>query len=452
MSLRTVSRGPTDAGERALAPDLARGFMLLFIALANTVWYLWAAPMGGLSAHPEPEGALDSVAQFFTIVAVDGRSYPMFAFLFGYGMVQLARRQEAAGASVKDVAGLLRRRNLWLLVFGLVHALLLWMGDVLGAYGLAGLLLGWLFLRRRDTTLLVWAGVLTGLMLLLSAASLVGLALMPADQPAMEGPGMDDMAFNIGNPSILGAAIGRLSVWPLLVFGQGLLGMAVPAAILLGYWAARRRILEEPGHHLVLLRRTAVVGISLGWLGGLPSALVQVGAWDLSAAQGAMLSLPHMVTGLACGVGYVALIALVAHRIQAGDRSPGVVVTALSATGKRSLSAYLAQSVLCAPVLTAWGLGVAAYLSPWSMFLFAVGVWLTTVVGAYALERAGRRGPAEVLLRRLAYRRTTREPAAGAPAPEATAPPESPGAPSADGGGGPLTAPGEGMGQERTTP
>ncbi len=38
MSGHTVSRGPVDAGERALAPDLARGFMLLFIALANTAW------------------------------------------------------------------------------------------------------------------------------------------------------------------------------------------------------------------------------------------------------------------------------------------------------------------------------------------------------------------------------------------------------------------------------
>jgi uncharacterized protein len=37
------------------------------------------------------------------------------------------------------------------------------------------------------------------------------------------------------------------------------------------------------------------------------------------------------------------------------------------------------------------------------MAAFAVGVWLATVVGADAMERAGRRGPAEVLLRRLTY-------------------------------------------------
>lgn len=405
MSGHTVFRGPVGAGERALAPDLARGFMLLFIALANTVWYLWALPGSGGGVHPEPGGALDRIAQFVVVMAVDMRSYPMFAFLFGYGMVQLARRQEAAGSSVRDVDALLRRRGLWLLAFGFVHALLLWMGDILGAYGLAGLLLGWLFLRRRDSTLLVWAGVFTGLAALLAAFSLLGLAFMPADAPSSAAFSMDQTAANIGDASILGAALGRVVAWPLVTVGQGLLGMVVPAAILLGYWAARRRILEEPGGHPGLLRWTAVLGIGVGWLGGLPLALTQIGVWDLSPAQAGMLTMPHMVTGLACGLGYVALIALAAHRIQGRGRGPGAVVTALSATGKRSLSAYLAQSVLCAPVLAAWGLGLGGELTSWSMALFGVGVWLVTVAASYALERAGRRGPAEVLLRRLAYRR-----------------------------------------------
>ncbi len=405
MSGHTVSRGPAGAGERALAPDLARGFMLLFIALANTVWYLWALPGSGGGVHPEPSGALDRIAQFVVVMAVDMRSYPMFAFLFGYGMVQLARRQEAAGSSVRDVNALLRRRSLWLVALGFVHALLLWMGDILGAYGLAGLLLGWLFLRRRDATLLVWAGVFTGLAALLAAFSLLGLAFMPADAPSSAAFSMDQTAANIGDASILGAALGRVVAWPLVTVGQGLLGMVVPAAILLGYWAARRRILEEPGGHPGLLRWTAVLGIGVGWLGGLPLALTQIGVWDLSPAQAGMLTMPHMVTGLACGLGYVALIALAAHRIQGRGRGPGAVVTALSATGKRSLSAYLAQSVLCAPLLAAWGLGLGGELTSWSMALFAVGVWLVTVAASYALERAGRRGPAEVLLRRLAYRR-----------------------------------------------
>ncbi|WP_116244377.1 DUF418 domain-containing protein [Nocardiopsis sp. FIRDI 009] len=411
MSARTASRGPTGAGERALAPDLARGFMLLFIALANTVWYLWAAPVGDLTAHPEPEGPLDSAAQFFTVVAVDSRSYPMFAFLFGYGIVQLATRQEAAGAAPKDVSALLRRRNLWLLAFGFVHALLLWFGDVLGAYGLAGLVLCWLFLRRRDTTLLVWAGALTGIMVLSSAVGLLGLVLSDPGAGASTADFMDQLAGNIENPFVLGAALGRVTVWPVVVLGQGLLGLVVPTVMLFGFWAARRRILEEPGRHLPLLRLVAYVGIPVGWLGGAPTALAQIGVWDTSSGEA--LAFLDLTTGMACGLGYVALIALIAHRIQRRGREPGVALTALTATGRRSLSCYLAQSVLCAPLLAAWGLGLGASLTSWSMFLFAVGVWLVTVVFAYALERAGRRGPAEVLLRRLSYRRPLRGRAAG---------------------------------------
>ncbi|MEU3020810.1 DUF418 domain-containing protein [Nocardiopsis sp. NPDC007018] len=407
MPRQTPVLGPTGTTDRALAPDLARGFMLLFIALANSVWYLWAAtPSDGPAMHPVPEGSLDSAAQFFTIVAVDMRSYPMFAFLFGYGMTQLARRQEAAGADVRGVNALLRRRNLWLVVFGFVHALLLWMGDILGAYGVAGLVLGWLFFRRRDVTLVVWGAVLTGLMALGSALSLLALPFVSGSENASGGLDMSEMAGNIGDPSVLSAAADRVLNWPLVSVGQGLLGLVVPTAILLGFWAARRGFLEEPGRHLTALRWVAGLGITVGWLGGLPEALNQVGLWDLDPDQSLMLTFPHMFTGLFGGLGYVALIALVAHRLQERGRTGGVVVSALTATGKRSLSAYLAQSVLCAPVLAAWGLGLAAHMTSWTMFLYAVAVWLATVAGALALERAGRRGPAEVLLRRLSYRRS----------------------------------------------
>ena len=40
------------------------------------------------------------------------------------------------------------------------------MGDVLAAYGLAGLIMVALFFRRRDRTLLIWAGVGTALLTL----------------------------------------------------------------------------------------------------------------------------------------------------------------------------------------------------------------------------------------------------------------------------------------------
>lgn len=44
--------------------------------------------------------------------------YPLFAFLFGYGMTQLHSRQVEAGAEPRGAQALLRRRSLWLIVSG----------------------------------------------------------------------------------------------------------------------------------------------------------------------------------------------------------------------------------------------------------------------------------------------------------------------------------------------
>ncbi|WP_246083087.1 DUF418 domain-containing protein [Nonomuraea diastatica] len=168
---------------------------------------------------------------------------------------------------------------------------------------------------------------------------------------------------------------------------------APPIAILLGMWAARHRVLEEPGRHLMLLGCTAGGGIALGWAGGLPLALAE--------APNAVLVWVHSMTGLPCGVGYAAAFGLLAHVMSGRRKGP---LAAVAAVGKRSLSCYLAHSVIFAPILAAWGLGLGAYLTSATMALFAFGVWLITVMWAYALERGGRRGPAEVALRHLIYR------------------------------------------------
>lgn len=69
-------------------------------------------------------------------------------------------------------------------------------------------------------------------------------------------------------------------------------------------------------------------------------------------------------------------------------------VRALVAPDRRSLSGYLARSLVFAPFPAAWGPGLGVHLSSWSVAL----------VAAYRMDRAGVRGPAETLLRRLTYR------------------------------------------------
>ncbi len=425
-----VRRGGVRAEERALAPDLARGIMLLLIVLSNTAFHLWAARRGPSGWQPADGSWLDHAVQFTMIIVLDLRVYPLFAFLFGYGMMQLFLRQTAAGNSERGAARILRRRSLWLIVIGLLHSTLLMAGDIVGYYGVLSLVLGLVFLRRSERALKRW--ICAGAVLIVFfAAQPVVSALLRGELGTLGDAGAEPgfMAYAAQEGNWLTAAGTRLETGLFITFLASALALVGGGYVvfLLGFWAARRRVLEEPGRHRTLLRRTAVIGITVGWLGALPAALAHVGALDVPAdaqSEEGALTLLRDVTGNAAGLGYVAAVALFVHwwtsrraRVGAGEiagsaasaiwgagaGAGATVVAAVSAVGKRSLSCYLAHSLLFAPVLAAWGLGLGEHLSSWTMALFAVGVWLLTVAGAYALERAGRRGPAEAVLRRLMY-------------------------------------------------
>lgn len=389
----------TAARGRSLAPDLARGLMLLLIALANVPWWLYAGEHGITNAHAIGHQGADLAYQLFSLVAIDGRSYPLFALLFGYGIWQLYSRQSAAGTPSSEATRLLQRRHWWMLAFGAVHALLLWFGDIVGAYGITGLLVTWLLLQRRDRTLKVVAWVLTGLLLLFGLFSIVsGVVLstgVAGDPAQFAGAGFPSVAGLEDYPVFMLASIGT---WLVATPGQ-LLALTVPLAVTLGVLGARRGLLDRPREHRSTLVRIAVIGIAIGWAGGAVAAAQFAGLLFDPAVSWATMGISSL-TGVAGGVGYAALFGLVAAAV--GERG-GIVSRALAAVGKRSLSSYLAQSALFAPVLAAWGLGLGGTLSPLGAAALAVGVWLVTVVIAALLERAGRRGPAEALLRRLAY-------------------------------------------------
>lgn len=398
---------PTPVSERVLAPDLARGMMLLLIALAHVPWFLYDVPVG-MMLHPAGGDLADRVAQVLTLIIVDARTHTMFAFLFAYGIGQMYNRRIERGTGPRQARRLLRRRHLWMLALGAVHGVLLWQGDILGAYGLIALIMVPLFFGRRDRTLRIWVAVL----LALGALSVAATTLMARGAPAGTGPGAEELQrLSIAEPDYLVSALFRLPTW-LFTTTQGVLTLALPTAFLIGLLAARHRVLEEPSRHLPLLRRVAVSGIATGWITGAALALQHLdvlGQGTLAAVNGL-----HFYTGIFAGVGYAAFFGLLAHRITVRGRRDLLPVRALVALGRRSLSGYLAQSLVFPPLLAAWGLGLGVSLSSWSAVLVAVATWLATVAAALAMDRAGVRGPAETLLRRLTYGPSSRHSVGGA--------------------------------------
>lgn len=373
---------------RSLAPDLARGLMLALIAVANVMIYLHARPYG-LRQHIVEDGTLDRAVTVVMVSLVDGRAYPLFAALFGYGLARIAANQRARGLDVAGSAAVVRRRSWWMLGFGFVHAALAFSGDILGWYGLIGVLLAHR-LRMRDRTLLWTAAV--WLVLTSAIQGMVYADATVSDQRS------HFWSFAIDDPAT--AALFRMLEWAMNPVGM----LAVVSAVLIGIWAGRLRVLEAPAEYRTLLRRTAVLGIGPGLLGGLGMALATAGIWTPPQPWLAVLSWVHIGSGVLCGLGYAALIALWADRVQRRHHgSPPVVIKALRATGEMSMSAYLAQSLVFAALLPAWTLGWGATLGTAGAAALGLATWAATVAGAAWWARTGRRGPAEALLRRMTY-------------------------------------------------
>lgn len=383
-SARADGPGPPP---RSPAPDLARGFMLLFIALVNAGFFL---------TGPDTVRTLaDQVVAFVQLTLVNGRAIPLFALLFGYGAVMIMRRVRTSGGGWVQARILLRRRGWVLLALGAVHGALLLPVDILGAYGLALLLFVGL-VRARDVTLWWTTAVLAAL----SVAAHVAWALSIPPTGGDDGGG-GAAAPSLLEPSFLAASAERFNEW-ILYTPVTMLLKAMPL-IVLGIWAGHRRLLEEPGKHRPLLRAAAAWGLGIGVLSGLPDAVVAAGWASADPRPGGLLVVLHDLGGWAGGVGWAALIALLAVRRE--DRPAGPAVTAVAAVGERSLSCYLLQSLVFTAVFAPYGLELGASLGTAAAAAVAIATWLVSVAVAEALRRAGRRGPAEVLMRRLTRRR-----------------------------------------------
>ncbi|MEJ8277835.1 DUF418 domain-containing protein [Pseudonocardia spirodelae] len=371
---------------RAPAPDLARGAALLLIAVANAHTFITHRGIG-VRTYPLDLTGVDAVLAAAQLTLVDGRAYPLFALLFGYGVARLARRAAAAGAGPDAVLALVRRRGGALLAVGTAHAVLLWHGDFVAAYGLLAVALAPLLVRGSAAALVATGTAATTVLALLYSPVALTRETTASASPSLLAP--DPWS----------AAVDRFGEWlfgNLLVSAVGLAGAALAGVLL-----ARAGWLDDPARHRRALRWTAALGVGAGVAGGLPLGLVAAGVWTPSVPAALVAGVLHAVSGYAAGAGYAAFAALVVARAAPDGRVTGALV----ALGRRSLSGYLAQSVVFVALFPAWTLGLGAGLPLWAATAAGAGVWAATVAAAVLAQRHGRRGPAEVLLRRLTYGR-----------------------------------------------
>jgi len=368
--------GPTGLAARRVTPDLARGLLLALIAVANVHLYLVARPIG-YRGYPTGLEGVDRAVAVVQMVLVDGRVYPLFAALVGYGLARLAERAPE---------GVLRRRGLVLLGIGALHGLLLFPGDIIGAYAVVILLVAPAVSSSgsgaaSSRALLVAGGAIAAFGILLSTGQ-----GFPQGRPTV--------------PSIGARTVGQaLAMHPEEWLAATLVSALLTApAVLTGVVVARTGALDDPAAHRGRLALWAVAGLGASVLLGLPLALAVAGVWAPGLALGGLVGAAHAAGGYAGALGLLGVMGLLGSVPWPGR-------DLVAAAGTWSMTLYLAQSVVFTAIFARFagdlgsvvGLGVAS--------LIGLLVWLAGVLAAGALARAGHRGPAELLVRRLTYPR-----------------------------------------------
>ncbi|QSB04634.1 DUF418 domain-containing protein [Natronoglycomyces albus] len=381
---------PTSIPQRKLTPDLARGFMLLLIAMAYSGIYLTASDVGGYGSMPGGSG-LDQTVSFTATLLLENRAFPLFGIMFGIGMVMLVTRQSQKGTSEADSRRLLKRRALWLLVFGIAHAILVFPGEILAAYGLATLILAWLLFR--PSTVLARAAAIVSVyyvVVIMLGSLAMGAYAQEMDEGDFAIPGYltatDWVERMVSGPI---APLFNVFFFPTLIL------------VIIGIIMGRKGYLDDPERHRHTLRKLAIGGITISVLGALPMALAGAGALDLSDAAYGLTSGLQILTGIIGGIGYVAAFALLGIRL---ERSRGPITRALAAGGQRSLTLYLYCSVMIAVVMHPDLIGIGDHTHRAGAVTIAFLIWVSGIVLMRAQDSAGKPGPADKLLRTLVYR------------------------------------------------
>jgi len=350
--------------------------------------------------NPSVSGDLDGLNGWIwqaTAVLADGKFISIFAMLFGAGLLLLSGR---GGAGAAGVESLHRRRMALLLGLGLLHAYLLWYGDMLVTFALCGaVVFGFRALPPRR---LLADGALA-----LACASVIALGVgaslpwWPADTKARflqvwapspemvdreiaayQGDWREQMthrapeAFQVQTSQLV--LRGFWQTTGLMLVGMGLFKLGV----LTGTRSVR--------FYAALTGFGFGVGLPIAWYSAERGRALH---WDLADFMLVRSQLEYW-SDLAVGLGWIGLVMLLCR---AGWRAGAV-----AAVGRTALSNYLLQTVICTTIFYGHGLGLFGRVDRVGQLLIVLGIWVGQLAWSTWWTRRFAVGPLEWMWRSAA--------------------------------------------------
>lgn len=395
--------GPVAEKQRIAELDVLRGVALFGVLTMNFVSL--AGPGFGMTevqAAALPTATLDHYSYWGVRWLIGDKANTVFATLFGLGFyLQLQRGSGKPGFEARY-----RRRLSWLLLFGVLNVLFLWMWDILHLYAVAGFFL--LAMRRWRTRTLVVFGTAAALYSDKAHEWLIKVVALPLPnaehlstkagiierQALMASGDYPALVAYWANFTWLDWLAGTMMLsWIIYALGRFALGAAI----------GRSGVLDDIPKFVPLLRRIAWIAIPAGLAFGALIRLLYTGQWEPLGESDGLRTLAKIMrspAALLLAAGYCAAVVVALQR-RWGRRAFGL----FAPVGRMALTNYLAQGLIYAFVLYGMGpgLGLVGKIGSFAVLLICIAFFAFQVAFSHWWLARYRFGPMEWLWRALTY-------------------------------------------------
>ncbi|SEU03783.1 uncharacterized protein SAMN05421676_11564 [Salinibacillus kushneri] len=372
---------PTERSKRIPWIDAARGFALFGILMVNVPAF--HAPFflyGGEEQYWNT--SMDHAIQTMIDIFFQASFYTLFSLLFGFGMQMMSDRLQNDGVLV--------RRLFILLGFGVIHAFMIWHGDILLSYGAIGFLLFFYF-RQEPQTLLKWflallivPGILYTWFLYVSRRYLgwinkdgISIAFSHYSSHSLPDILVQNYHDWVYSNSGMGVVFSVIVLLPMFLFGMFLM---------------KKRWLHDIDTYQSVLKRIFYLSLAV-------FILFKMGPYFIGNPEWLSFIQDH-VGGAASSIFYLVGITLLFQHEKWGRR-----LHFLTYVGKMSLTNYISQSIICFLLFYGPGFGLYGKVSPvWSIGIVVILYSFQVFFSKWWLIRFYF-GPLEWVWRSLTYKK-----------------------------------------------
>ncbi|WP_431136141.1 DUF418 domain-containing protein [Psychroserpens mesophilus] len=404
---------PIQKNDRIQFLDVLRGIAIFFIFSANIVVFSGFLFFPDEVKYPETILFLDKYLDFIMFTLVDGKFYSIFSLLFGIGCVI---QYNNLNRNHRPFAPFFRRRMFWLLIIGLIHLYLFWLGDILTLYALLGFTLVY-FIKLSDKKLLT----LGALLILFPVFNWLFVTITDLNYaqffyktsityykhfgfPLAEWNGnifpdfqkfemneslTDYFKMNIGNTFIrIGAILEEGRIFKVL------------GIFLIGIWAGRKILNENILNNTRFLKKIALLGILIG----LPISITRTYIEFFGGGEDywELLNIITYAFGtVPLAMGFAALLALLYFK------NPTAFLV-FAPVGKLALSNYLFQTFISVLLFYGIGFGFTGKFGFTIVMGIAICIFIFQIIMSKLWLKYFRFGPFEWVWRQLTYRKPLR--------------------------------------------